>query len=140
MLKNAPNLPDAIKFVNAAVSPELQANLPLYIDYGPGNPAAFKTGKIDAETRERIAELAGKCREAGADVGRLVGVGRRHSGQGALAQVHAVTVHASRSARANSVLRGRFPFARQDADTFVTFERKCEHTCERTAFAFAYST
>jgi putative spermidine/putrescine transport system substrate-binding protein len=54
VLKNAPNLADAIKFVNAAVSPDLQANLPLYIDYGPGNPAAFKTGKIDAK---RASEL-----------------------------------------------------------------------------------
>ena len=54
IMKNAPNLPTAIQFVNAAVSPELQANLPLYIDYGPGNPAAFKTGKI---TAKRASEL-----------------------------------------------------------------------------------
>ncbi|MGI4861941.1 MAG: ABC transporter substrate-binding protein [Janthinobacterium lividum] len=54
ILKNAPNLPTAIQFLNAAVSPDLQANLPLYIDYGPGNPAAFKTGKI---TAQRAAEL-----------------------------------------------------------------------------------
>lgn len=54
IVKNAPNLQDAIKFVNVALSPQLQANLPLYIDYGPGNPAAFKTGKI---TPQRAAEL-----------------------------------------------------------------------------------
>jgi putative spermidine/putrescine transport system substrate-binding protein len=54
VLKNAPNLDNALKFVNAAVSPDLQANLPLYIDYGPGNPAAFSTGKISAK---RAAEL-----------------------------------------------------------------------------------
>jgi putative spermidine/putrescine transport system substrate-binding protein len=54
ILKNAPNLANAIQFVNAAVSPDLQANLPLYIDYGPGNPAAFKTGKI---TAQRASEL-----------------------------------------------------------------------------------
>ncbi|HEY4298845.1 MAG TPA: ABC transporter substrate-binding protein [Paraburkholderia sp.] len=54
VLKNAPNLSDAMRFVNAAVSPDLQANLPLYIDYGPGNPAAFKTGKI---TAKRAGEL-----------------------------------------------------------------------------------
>src|SRR5258708_2787502 len=54
VVKKGPKLNDAIKFVNAAVSPELQANLPLYIDYGPGNPAAFKTGKIDAK---RASEL-----------------------------------------------------------------------------------
>jgi len=54
VLKNAPNLNTAVQFINAAVSPDLQANLPLYIDYGPGNPAAFKTGKISAQ---RAAEL-----------------------------------------------------------------------------------
>jgi putative spermidine/putrescine transport system substrate-binding protein len=54
ILKNAPNYAAAVKFLNEAVSPELQANLPLYIDYGPGNPAAFDTGKI---TAERAREL-----------------------------------------------------------------------------------
>lgn len=54
ILKNAPNHAAAVKFLNEAVSPELQANLPLYIDYGPGNPAAFATGKI---TAERAREL-----------------------------------------------------------------------------------
>lgn len=54
ILKGAPNLDNAYAFINAAVSPEYQANLPLEIDYGPGNPAAFETGKISAE---RQAEL-----------------------------------------------------------------------------------
>lgn len=54
ILKNAPNYDVAVKFINEAVSPELQANLPLYIDYGPGNPAAFGTGKI---TEERAKQL-----------------------------------------------------------------------------------
>jgi putative spermidine/putrescine transport system substrate-binding protein len=54
VLKNAPNMNDAMRFLNAAFSPELQANLPQYIDYGPGNPAAFKTGKI---SDKRAAEL-----------------------------------------------------------------------------------
>lgn len=54
IVKNAPNMADAVRFVNAALSPDLQANLPLFIDYGPGNPAAFKTGKI---TAQRAAEL-----------------------------------------------------------------------------------
>ncbi len=54
ILKNAPNLKTAVTFVNAAIAPEYQANLPLQIDYGPGNPAAFATGKISAE---RAAEL-----------------------------------------------------------------------------------
>ncbi|PVE25637.1 ABC transporter substrate-binding protein [Microvirga sp. KLBC 81] len=54
ILKNAPNLETAVRFVNEAISPEFQANLPLEIDYGPGNPEAFKTGKIPTE---RAAEL-----------------------------------------------------------------------------------
>lgn len=53
ILKDAPNLDTAYEFINAAVSPEYQANLPLEIDYGPGNPAAFDTGKIsDARKAE----------------------------------------------------------------------------------------
>jgi putative spermidine/putrescine transport system substrate-binding protein len=49
VLKGAPNLPTAMKFIEAAMSPEIQANFPAYIDYGPGNPAAYKTGKISPE-------------------------------------------------------------------------------------------
>jgi putative spermidine/putrescine transport system substrate-binding protein len=54
IVKNAPNYATALKFINEALAPDLQANLPLAIDYGPGNPAAFDTGKISAE---RAAEL-----------------------------------------------------------------------------------
>lgn len=54
ILKGAPNLEAAVKFVNAALDPEIQANFPAYIDYGPANPAAYDTGKI---TPERAAEL-----------------------------------------------------------------------------------
>lgn len=54
VLKGAPNLPTAMKFIEAAMSPEIQANFPAYIDYGPGNPAAYETGKISAE---RAAEM-----------------------------------------------------------------------------------
>ena len=54
ILKNAPNYATAVKFVNEAVSPDLQANLPLYIDYGPGNPAAFATGKLTAERAKEL--------------------------------------------------------------------------------------
>lgn len=54
VLKSAPHLADAMKFIEAAMSPEIQANFPTYIDYGPGNPAAYDTGKISAE---RAAEL-----------------------------------------------------------------------------------
>lgn len=54
ILKNVPNYATAVKFLNEAVSPDLQANLPLYIDYGPGNPAAFATGKITAERAKEL--------------------------------------------------------------------------------------
>jgi putative spermidine/putrescine transport system substrate-binding protein len=54
ILKNAPNYATAVRFVNEAISPDLQANLPLYIDYGPGNPAAFDTGKLDAERARQL--------------------------------------------------------------------------------------
>lgn len=49
ILKGAPNLETAYKFLNAAIAPDIQANFPAYIDYGPGNPAAYKTGKISPE-------------------------------------------------------------------------------------------
>lgn len=44
----------AMKFLNAAISPKLQAALPLVIDYGPINPKAFDTGIIPAD---RLAAL-----------------------------------------------------------------------------------
>ncbi|MDQ0347966.1 ABC transporter substrate-binding protein [Ancylobacter vacuolatus] len=49
ILKGAPNLDTSYKFLNAAISADIQANFPAYIDYGPGNPAAYKTGKISPE-------------------------------------------------------------------------------------------
>jgi putative spermidine/putrescine transport system substrate-binding protein len=54
VLKGAPNLKTAIKFLNEAVDPVHQANLPLHIDYGPANPKAFDTGVISAE---RVGQL-----------------------------------------------------------------------------------
>ena len=54
IIKDAPNLDTAVEFVNAAIAPEYQANLPLHIDYGPGNPAAFDRGTI---SEERAGEL-----------------------------------------------------------------------------------
>jgi putative spermidine/putrescine transport system substrate-binding protein len=54
ILKGAPNLPTAVRFLNEAVDPVNQANLPLHIDYGPANPKAFDTGVIKAE---RAAQL-----------------------------------------------------------------------------------
>jgi putative spermidine/putrescine transport system substrate-binding protein len=54
VLKNAPNLKTAIKFLNEAVDPVHQANLPLHIDYGPANPKAFGTGVISAERAKQL--------------------------------------------------------------------------------------
>ena len=54
ILKDAPNLPTAVRFLNEAVDPVNQANLPLHIDYGPANPKAFDTGVIKPE---RVAQL-----------------------------------------------------------------------------------
>jgi putative spermidine/putrescine transport system substrate-binding protein len=54
ILKGAPNMATAIRFLNEAVDPVLQANLPLHIDYGPANPKAFDTGVIKPE---RAAQL-----------------------------------------------------------------------------------
>jgi putative spermidine/putrescine transport system substrate-binding protein len=54
ILKDAPNLPTAVRFLNEAVDPVNQANLPLHIDYGPANPKAFETGVIKPE---RVAQL-----------------------------------------------------------------------------------
>src|SRR6266568_1117699 len=54
VLKGAPNLATAIKFLNEAVDPVHQANLPLHIDYGPANPKAFDTGVVKPE---RAAQL-----------------------------------------------------------------------------------
>jgi putative spermidine/putrescine transport system substrate-binding protein len=54
ILKGAPNLATAISFLNEAVDPVNQANLPLHIDYGPANPKAFDTGVVKPE---RAAQL-----------------------------------------------------------------------------------
>ncbi len=45
--KGAPNKDLAMKFLNKISSAEMQANLPLYITYGPANKAAFDLGVID---------------------------------------------------------------------------------------------
>lgn len=49
ILKNAPHRAAAVRFLNEAIDPRLQAHLPLEIPYGPGNPQAFATGIIPAE-------------------------------------------------------------------------------------------
>jgi putative spermidine/putrescine transport system substrate-binding protein len=54
VLKGSPHKTNAMKFINEAIAPKNQAALPLYIDYGPVNLEAFKTGIIPAE---RTAQL-----------------------------------------------------------------------------------
>src|SRR5258708_14191336 len=46
ILKDAPNLATAVRFLDEAVDPVNQANLPLHIDYGPADPKAFDTGVV----------------------------------------------------------------------------------------------
>jgi putative spermidine/putrescine transport system substrate-binding protein len=47
--KGSKNKKLAEKAINQFISPDLQANLPLFIDYGPVNSKAFDTGKIPAD-------------------------------------------------------------------------------------------
>jgi putative spermidine/putrescine transport system substrate-binding protein len=47
--KGSKNKKLAEKAISQFISPELQANLPLHIDYGPVNSKAFETGKIPAD-------------------------------------------------------------------------------------------
>lgn len=47
--RGAPNKELAMKVLNRLLSPEIQANIPQYINYGPVNVKAFDTGKISAE-------------------------------------------------------------------------------------------
>ncbi|MBO6826252.1 MAG: polyamine ABC transporter substrate-binding protein [Sneathiella sp.] len=51
--KGAPNKDLAMKFLAEISKPEIQANLPKYITYGPTNKAAYDTGKID----EKLARM-----------------------------------------------------------------------------------
>lgn len=65
ILKGAPNLATAVKFLNEAVDPVHQANLPLHIDYGPGNPKAFETGVIKPERAAQLpSEPANAAKQA----------------------------------------------------------------------------
>lgn len=47
--KGAKNPELAMQAINMFVSPDLQANLPQYVNYGPVNQKAFETGKITPE-------------------------------------------------------------------------------------------
>lgn len=54
ILRGSSNAELAMKVVNEFADPELQANYPKYIDYGPVNPKAFETGQIPRETWLRV--------------------------------------------------------------------------------------
>ncbi|WP_137388420.1 ABC transporter substrate-binding protein [Rhodoligotrophos defluvii] len=47
--KGAPNRELAMKVINSFLSPDLQAELPKYVSYGPINQKAYETGKITPE-------------------------------------------------------------------------------------------
>jgi len=47
--RGSPNAELAMKVINRILSPEIQANFPLHINYGPVNDQAFKKGLIDEE-------------------------------------------------------------------------------------------
>ncbi|TCK31446.1 putative spermidine/putrescine transport system substrate-binding protein [Ancylobacter aquaticus] len=81
ILKGAPNLDTSYKFLNAAISADIQANFPAYIDYGPGNPAAYKTGKI---APERAAQMPSSPDNAARQI--LISVGWWSSPAGEEAQ------------------------------------------------------
>jgi putative spermidine/putrescine transport system substrate-binding protein len=49
----------AMKVIDRILSPELQANLPQYIDYGPVNAKAFETGKISEADAKAINSAPG---------------------------------------------------------------------------------
>jgi putative spermidine/putrescine transport system substrate-binding protein len=52
--KGAKNVAQAQKAIALMLSPDLQANIPTYIDYGPTNSKAFDTGKISADQAAKI--------------------------------------------------------------------------------------
>jgi len=52
--KGAKNKDLAMKALAAALSADIQANLPTYIDYGPANAKAFDTGKIAPDVVARL--------------------------------------------------------------------------------------
>jgi len=52
--KGSKNVDLAQKAIALMLTPDLQANIPKYIDYGPTNSRAFDTGKITAEEALRI--------------------------------------------------------------------------------------
>jgi len=52
--KGAKNKELAMKAINLFVSPELQADLPKYVPYGPINQKAYETGKIPPEMAKQL--------------------------------------------------------------------------------------
>jgi len=63
ILKDAPNAATAVRFLNEAVDPVHQANLPLNIDYGPANPKAFDTGVIPPERAAQLPSAPDNARK-----------------------------------------------------------------------------
>ena len=85
--KGVKNKELAMKAIATAVSPEMLANLPKYIDYGPANMKAYETGKITPEMAKDLNTVTGECRQAGGVKGGLVGRAWSRSAR-ALGEVH----------------------------------------------------
>lgn len=52
--KGAPNRELAMKVLGKVLSPEIQANIPSYLDYSPINQKAFDTGRISPEKARQL--------------------------------------------------------------------------------------
>jgi putative spermidine/putrescine transport system substrate-binding protein len=53
--KGAPHKDLAMKVVGAIVSPDIQANLPKFINYAPVNQKAFEAGRISKEVADKLS-------------------------------------------------------------------------------------
>ena len=89
ILKDAPNLSTAVRFLNEAVDPVNQANLPLHIDYGPANPKAFDTGVIKPERAAQLPSAPDNTRKQA-----LMSYAWWSSPEGEAAEKRWVVVHA----------------------------------------------
>jgi putative spermidine/putrescine transport system substrate-binding protein len=52
--KGSKNKEAALKVINEMLSPDLQADIPKYIAYGPANPKAYELGKISDDVKKTL--------------------------------------------------------------------------------------
>ncbi len=89
ILKGAPNLATAVKFLNEAVDPGPSGQSAAAHRLRPGEPEGVRYRRGQAGARRAAAERARQRQEAGADVLCLVGVAGRRSRREALGLVRA---------------------------------------------------